>query len=631
VDKLISARVEPQVKGGSEAMNDLDDWLKLAPEPAPLLVGMRWHVFLSYRSSERPWVLSLYDILTQLGYSVFMDQFVLNSGALLARSLEENLEASQTGVLIWSPRNEESDWCKREYDSFLTLQTERGFRFVIARLPGARLPGFARAAIWEDFSEQRDGPSGTPLLRLLYGLHGQPLPATAVRLAADIDQQTKRSLASLKAHTDANDLRAIEQLTCSNDLAWRTGPLLPCAAAEALISMRAHDAALVVLDRTEVAFPRSVRPRQLRGLALARSGRWKEAKAVLGELYELGERDPETVGIYARTWMDSFEATGDRLHLRRSRDLYAEGFGLAPDSYWLGVNAAAKSIFLNDLELAKDFAKRVQSIVGTEAKPGDYWHTATVAEVQLIQQNFAEAARLYSRAVAMTPGRTGDHASSRKQARRLLTHVAPSPNEASLVLAAFRRVVQAEDPASAIEAIRGSDQRVVTFLGFSGTSYENPAAVQQVVREQLARFAPESTIICAGATAEGIGMVYPIAQRKGFRTMGIVSSCAEKQDVAMSDDVEVVYVVKDDTWGGRQGTHLSPTSEVMVEASDEIIAIGGGAIARDELEEARRRGKPVVFFPAEMNHVLATKKAHNSGKAPPTDFRGEAQSLFKSP
>ena len=199
------------------------------------------------------------------------------------------------------------------------------------------------------------------------------------------------------------------------------------------------------------------------------------------------------------------------------------------------------------------------------------------------------------------------------------------------MLAAFRRVVQADDAASAVEAIRGTGQRVVTFCGFSGTGYEDPAAVERVLREQLARFAPQSTTICAGATAEGIGMVYPIARRKGFRTIGIVSSRAETEGAAMSDDVEVVYVVKDDTWGGRQGTRLSPTSEAMVEACDEMIGIGGGAIARDELEEARRRGKPVTFFPAEMNHALAAEKARKSGDPPPTDFRGEAHALFNSP
>ncbi|KLK93824.1 hypothetical protein AA309_07165 [Microvirga vignae] len=199
------------------------------------------------------------------------------------------------------------------------------------------------------------------------------------------------------------------------------------------------------------------------------------------------------------------------------------------------------------------------------------------------------------------------------------------------MLAAFRRVVQAEDAASVVEAIREADQRVVTFCGFSGTGYEDPAAVERVLREQLARFAPQSTTICAGATAEGIGMVYPIARRKGFRTIGIVSSRAEAESAAMSDDVEVVYVVKDGTWGGRQGTQLSPTSEAMVVACDEMIGIGGGAIARDELEEARRRGKPVTFFPADMNHALATEKAHKSGSPPPTDFRGEAHALFNSP
>lgn len=610
-------------------MSDLDEWLKLAPQPAPLEPGREWHVFLSYRSSERAWVLSLYDILTQLNYSVFMDQFVLNAGGPLTRSLEDNLEASQAGVLIWSTRSDDSDWCRREYESFITLQTERNFRFVIAQLQRAKLPLFARNAVWEDFAEQRDGPTGTALLRLLYGLHGRPVPDRAVRLAQDIDHQTKRGLALLKTHTDAQDEVAIAQLAQSDDLAWRASPLLCCAAAEALISMRAHDAALALLDRIEAAFPRSVRPRQLRGLALARSGRWKEARAALGELYELGERDPETIGIYARTWMDSFNATGDRLHLRRSRDLYAEGFGLVPDNYYLGVNAAAKSIFLNELDAGRAFAQRVQAVVGEEAKSGDYWHTATVAEVQLIQRKFSKAAQLYGQAVAMTPGRIGDHASTCKQARRLLEHLAPTPEEASQVLAVFRRVVQAADSSFAVEAIRRSGLKVVTFCGFSGTGYEDPVAVERVVREQLARFAPQTTIICAGATTEGIGMVYPIARRKGFCTIGIVSSLAEVEGVAMSDEVEVVYVIKDDTWGGRQGTRLSPTSEAMVEACDEMIGVGGGAVARDELEEARRRGKPVTFIPADTNHTYAIEKARNAGKPPPADFHGEAYTLFQ--
>ena len=49
-------------------------------------------------------MLSLYDTLTQLGYETFLDQFVLDTASRLARALEDNLNRSQVGILIWSPR-----------------------------------------------------------------------------------------------------------------------------------------------------------------------------------------------------------------------------------------------------------------------------------------------------------------------------------------------------------------------------------------------------------------------------------------------------------------------------------------------------------------------------------------------
>jgi hypothetical protein len=83
------------------------------------------------------------------------------------------------------------------------------------------LPLFARNSLWEDFSEQRDGPGGTALLRLLCGLHGQALPDRAIRLAAQMDQQTRQGLARLKAHADAQEAAEIQQLAESGELAWR--------------------------------------------------------------------------------------------------------------------------------------------------------------------------------------------------------------------------------------------------------------------------------------------------------------------------------------------------------------------------------------------------------------------------
>jgi hypothetical protein len=127
-----------------------------------------------------------------------------------------------------------------------------------------------------------------------------------------------------------------------------------------------------------------------------------------------------------------------------------------------------------------------------------------------------------------------------------------------------------------------------------------------------------------GATAEGIGAVYEIAKRKGFTTMGIVSTLARDERVSLSMCVDHVFYGKDNSWGGQvPGTnHLLPTSVAIVETSTSFIAIGGGDVARDEMLAARKAGKPVTFIPADMNHKIDREKAQKKGQAEPTDFRG---------
>lgn len=612
-----------------------EQWLKLAPPAPPLEPGRKWHVFLSYRSTERTWVLGLYDILTQLNYHVFMDQFVLVAGEGLASSIGDNLDASQSGVLVWSARSDDSPWCKKEYNAFEAREAGGDFKYVAVRLQDAQLPGFVCGALWIDASGQRDGPSGTALLRLLYGLQGKSLPPEAVRMADQIDGTTKSDLARIRSSVNDRDADAIIRLVDSrkDDLAWQAGPVLACAAAQALISIGSPEAAVRLLQEVREAFPSAIRPRQLFGLALARMRNWKEAKAVLGELYELGERDPETAGIYARTWMDAYEATGDRLMLRRSRDLYAEGFAKSPSDFYLGINAAAKSVFLDELDAGARLAGAVERLVGTQPKSSDYWHSATVAEVQLVQRNFDVAAALYRQAVATAPGAVDDHRSSCKQARRLLKHLDAPPEQVAAVLGSFRREVDAEDAQAAVEGIRSQGRpRVVTFLGFSDSGYEDEAAVRETLLAELRQFDPLDTLVCAGATTEGIGMVYPLAVRQGFRTAGVVSSLARREGAQLSTECEIVFIVNDKTWGGKQANgRLSATSKAMVWASDVLIAIGGGAIARDELEDARRQGRTVRFHKAEMDHSRAEAKAAGSGFPAPTDFGGDARTLFQDP
>ncbi len=108
-----------------------------------------------------------------------------------------------------------------------------------------------------------------------------------------------------------------------------------------------------MIDRAEEAFPKTLRPKQLRGLALARSGETKKAQRVLGKLYAAGQMGPETLGIYARTWMDRYTDDGQsHLPAEVTRPVLARRSTAFPTDYYTGINAAAKSLLAGEPETA---------------------------------------------------------------------------------------------------------------------------------------------------------------------------------------------------------------------------------------------------------------------------------------
>jgi hypothetical protein len=348
----------------------VDRWLDFAPKPDALPAGKEWHVFLSYRSVNRPWVLALYDVLNVLGYKVFLDQYVLTAAAPLAIALGDALDASAGAVMIWSGSYEDSEWCKQEFAKLETMQNQKkGFRYVIARIDESEIAGLAATKLWIDFSKQREGPAGSGLLSLLYGLKGQPLPPAAVKLAAEVDAQMRDGLLSVKAACDAGDADALVALAETDDMAWTGSPMLICSVAEGLIAMKKTPEAIRALDRVEAAFPKALRPKQLRGLALARSRQTIKAQLLLGKLYAAGEIDPETLGILARTWMDRYNQSGDQLFLLKSRDLYRQAFEAFPTDYYTGINAASKSLLAGEKETAARSRCGCRSSSGTSRWP----------------------------------------------------------------------------------------------------------------------------------------------------------------------------------------------------------------------------------------------------------------------
>lgn len=269
----------------------------------------------------------------------------------------------------------------------------QNFLFVPVRLDSTDLPVFAQNRIFVDFQACPDGPNGGELLRLLHAVIGKPLSDEAAHFAAAQDEASRRASAQIGAAIKNGKPDQLLALLRHTTPEWRSSAVLACKAAEGLTKLKAYEQALLALEAIQREFPRALRPKQLQALALNRRARegaagsdedLDKAQAILGELYELGERDPKTLGIYGATWAERYKRSGSLADLKQSRDYCAEAFQSARDDYYTGINAASKSVLIGgDADVAKGraLAAEVQKIVGTEPKQNDYWKTATVAEV----------------------------------------------------------------------------------------------------------------------------------------------------------------------------------------------------------------------------------------------------------
>jgi len=172
---------------------------------------------------------------------------------------------------------------------------------------------------------------------------------------------------------------------------------------------------------------------------------------------------------------------------------------------------------------------------------------------------------------------------------------------------------------------------VITFYGYSGMGYEDEKGMLETSRKVLSRYAAETTLVNIGATSSGIGAVYPLAKSMGFTTTGIVTSMALDYPENISEAVDHICFVRDNQWGGNLPNTdiLSPTSRAMVECSDILVGIGGGGISEAEMLVGKAQGKPVYFYPADMNHTRAIQRAKKMGLPPPESFDSGHPDLFK--
>jgi tetratricopeptide (TPR) repeat protein len=438
------------VDPGSDARRAAEVWLAHVPKPPPRPTGIDWDVFISYRSLDRKWALVLYDTLREAGYDIFLDQYVLQAGVTLDATLEKHLSRSASAVLVWSRAAADSDWVRAEYSKIRNLKAkaERNerppFHYVIAKLDTEDLPFLDGDKLFVPFHEYPDGPRGGELLRLIFGLVGRGLSTEAVKIIGALDEETRDVLNKARVARDLGHADALLELANLISPALFATPQPLSVIIDALISIadiknspERLDQALELLTIARERFPRSIRPRQLTGLAYRRKKQVREALEVLKSLHVAGHRDPETMGMLGASFMEEFRVSGRKIDLERSQDAYADAFTKTPSDSYVGINAASKLAMLGRVEEARVLAETgVLPLVANATSGDDYWMTVTLAEVELLRGHYPEAAKLYRQAVVRHPAELGSIASSREQVLSLFGPLkVPDADQTAIVAA----------------------------------------------------------------------------------------------------------------------------------------------------------------------------------------------------
>jgi hypothetical protein len=185
------------------------------------------------------------------------------------------------------------------------------------------------------------------------------------------------------------------------------------------------------------AWPQNLRLRQLKGLAMARSGDMERANQLLRQLADTGNADAETLGILARTHKDlalrARKVASRTAHLGAAFSIYQRAYetaraaGEAGDARYTGINAAAIAVLRGDLATARRIAGevRTQSLraLADPSAATDYWLAATLGEAALILDEPQESAAHYASAARLSAGRYGNLGSTRRQAELLARHL----------------------------------------------------------------------------------------------------------------------------------------------------------------------------------------------------------------
>lgn len=214
-------------------------------------------------------------------------------------------------------------------------------------------------------------------------------------------------------------------------MGWTASPRTYAQLARAFIEVGAPLLGLEVATEGLEDFADHVELRQVRGLALARSGSTEEANRALEQLRVEGHLDDQTLGVLARTHKDlalRVNGAARRGHFDAALRHYGEAYARS-HGYWAGINVATLAALQGDRGQAVAVARQVMAECQAELErmpaehPDRYWALATLGEAALSMGEWARAEDSYRQAGALGRHRFGDLNSTRRHARLLLEHL----------------------------------------------------------------------------------------------------------------------------------------------------------------------------------------------------------------
>jgi hypothetical protein len=138
---------------------------------------MRWDVFLSHASEDKPFVGRLARELMNSGLTVWYDDFALDVGDSLRRSIDIGLRDSRYGIVVLSPHFFRKEWPQRELDGLTAREDGRS---------KVLLP------IWYNVSAEEVRNFSPPLADKLSVFHAGSLKGTATKLLRSIHRDQIR-------------------------------------------------------------------------------------------------------------------------------------------------------------------------------------------------------------------------------------------------------------------------------------------------------------------------------------------------------------------------------------------------------------------------------------------------------